>query len=849
MKARAASAGRRTLVWAALGVCSVMLVKAVVIGGLGSATFALLDPRFGGVDGLGVLTSRPAAPARQEELATVGRSFDSFRAARGTVAGAVPTHTLQGSVFGDDGAGKLPGVNQNAWLASRAGEGVQFFDSKPRFVRAVPHPRRPSMLHRVSAGDARGALASMRSHRTPNALVRMASRNSLMRERARLARLNEHSNAVGVLGRMPSSAQPTTSQFLRSAGEFDNSAGGALFRTSTTPTSVGGSLSPNFQSDAGNANGALAAVHGDKSWAQPAHDYAWAQAVKDNGWATPTHDNGWAAESKQNGWASAVHDNGWASAPSASASHGALLSMRGGNSMGSLSELKGRQNAWSQEPSRAEKMGALASMRGGNDMGSLSAVHDGGKLNSMGSLSRVQAGTNTMGSLSQVKASDVNSMGSLASVQTDPETNGALSNFKQNQAEIDGSLSTLQGDQAATDGSLSGIKGVNFAGSLAATKGSDAAGSLSDVKGSDVWGSLSSSDAKDMAGGVLSVTTNTHDVGGSLAGFTYGKQGEMVGGSLANTKGSDVGGSLSDVKSSMVQGALQQVGGKVDKSEMVGGALSAVSAHPQGLGWLAQAPGLRGRMVDRGAGDAVRKAPTASATAPQMTETAKEVQKTAEEAAALKYMLGKELNEASEMRAAQAAEIKVKDQEKLAAQAAEKKVKEQEQALEHLLKASKEKVEKVQAKVQAAAAKVVSEAKGKPAPLTTSAVKGMVKGASAGGQAPRVAAKRPQPAEHHTAPAASAVRDTMHVAKGQQKKQQKLDEEGEPLDQNEDDIGWHKSHWSTLAWVMFIMFGPVFTTAVVGLVGYYTGTVAALATCLLLVCMDIACYYYSWFLW
>jgi len=35
----------------------------------------------------------------------------------------------------------------------------------------------------------------------------------------------------------------------------------------------------------------------------------------------------------------------------------------------------------------------------------------------------------------------------------------------------------------------------------------------------------------------------------------------------------------------------------------------------------------------------------------------------------------------------------------------------------------------------------------------------------------------------------------------------------------------------------------------VGLVGYYTGTVAAAATCLLLVCMDIACYYYSWFLW
>ena len=916
MKARAVVAGRQTLVWAALGVCSVMLVKAVVIGGLGSASFALLDPRFGGVDGLGVLTNQAVAPGsagRQQELATVGggSSFDSFRSARG-VAGLVPTHTVQGGVFGDGAAGRLPGVNQNAWLASRSGEGVHFFDRKPsyradaeaaknsatsayrlqgklldaqsayrtaqsayRTAQATPHPRRPSRLHRVSAENAQGALAS-----SPSApvylskeqvldMARMVSRDNLKRERARLAALNAHYNADGVLGRMP---QATTSQILRSKDEFDNSAGGALFRASTTATSTGGSLSANFKSDVANANGALAAVPGDdKSWAQPSNDNGWAQATKDNGWATPTHDNGWATESKQNGWASAVHDNGWASAPSASASHGALLSMgeSAGNAMGSLSQLKNQQNAWSQEPSRAEKKGALVSMRSGHaeTMGSLASMKRGSY---MGSLSLVKARReNRLGSLSQIKTSHDNAMGSLASVKTDPETNGALAKFKQNQAETDGSLSTLKGDEASTDGSLSGIKGGSFEGSLAITKGSDAAGSLSDVKGSDVFGSLSGSKVDDMAGGVLSVTKNTldvggalsltankEDVGGSLAG--YGKQGEMVEGTLANTKGSDVGGSLSDVKGSKVNlgGSLSDV-----KGIMVDGALSAVTERPQGLGWLAQAPGLRGRLVnshcdsedtacadpapgvDADADDAhsARKASIKTGgllrvDVPTVAKTAKEAQKTAEEAAALKYMLGKELNEATRERTVQAAE---------------KKVQKQEQALEHLLKASKEQVEEVQQKVQAAAAKASSESKAQPA--TAASVKVVGEWADARGTAPEVALKRPKAAKAAKAAseAASAVGDTMHVAKGQLKKQQKLDDDdlGKPLDDNEDDIGWHKSHWSTLAWVMFIMFGPVFTTAVVGLVGYYTGTVAALATCLLLVCMDIACYYYSWFLW
>jgi len=304
----------------------------MVIGGLGTETFALLDPRYGGFDGLGVLSSHTAAVARQQQLVDVGRSMDSFRTARGTTVGQVPTKELEGSVFGDDSPGKLPGVNQNAWIASKVGQGVHFFSSKAHFVRAAsPHPRRPTMLRRQE----QGALSNLRSHRTPSALARMVSRNNLLQERARLAGLGRRS-AIGALGNLPSRPQPTTRQFLKS-GDMDNSAGGALFRAGTTATSTGGSLSPVFQSDAGNANGALAAVHGDKSWAQPTHDNGWASPAHDNGWASSVKDDGWAAASKQNGWASVVHDDGWASSPSAAASHGALMSVKSGNPMGSLS--------------------------------------------------------------------------------------------------------------------------------------------------------------------------------------------------------------------------------------------------------------------------------------------------------------------------------------------------------------------------------------------------------------------------------------------------------------------------------------------------------------------------------
>lgn len=685
------------------------------------------------------------------------------------------------------------------------------------------------MLRRVDRANASGPLARLASHSTPDALARIVSRGKLLRERARLAGLNHRNNILGALGSLPSSSQAPRQQLRKDRGSVDEWAGGPLFRAGTTATSTDGSLSPQFKSDRGNADGALAALHGDQSWKAGADDNGWASAVKDDGWATAvhddgwaagTHDDGWASESKQNGWASAVHDDGWANSPSAAAAHGALMSIHTGNPMGSLSQATGRQDGWSTEPSRSTEQGSLASTKSGNVMGILAQTRKG----------------NSMGGLSQMKQDATNAMGSLAALKADPETNGDLANFKQIQAETDGALSSLKDVLEAT-ASLSGVKASNSAGSLANTQGSDVWGSLSGTRGSDVWGSLSGTKGQDLANGILSVTKNGEDVDGSLSGFKYGKQGERVGGSLANVHGSDIGGSLSDVKRStvdgvlstggdadqheMIGGALSAVGGKVDKGEMIGGTLSAVADRPQRDGWLSQAPGLRGRLVKTGAGGAASQR-----AAKTVVESEKQVQKTEEQAAALHYMLGKELNEAVQKRAALRAEQEVKAQEK---------------KLEAQLEASKHKVEAVQAQMEHAAAKAKA-ARG-TSKATAASAEAVGKGPGAASSAVKGKAR--------VGNAASAMRNSMHVAKGQQKKQQKLDEdEGDSAaDDNADDIGWHKTHWSTLAWVMFIMFGPVFTTAVVGLVGYYTGTVAALATCLLLVCMDIACYYYSWFLW
>jgi len=74
------------------------------------------------------------------------------------------------------------------------------------------------------------------------------------------------------------------------------------------------------------------------------------------------------------------------------------------------------------------------------------------------------------------------------------------------------------------------------------------------------------------------------------------------------------------------------------------------------------------------------------------------------------------------------------------------------------------------------------------------------------------------------------------------------DENEVDLGESWDDVGWVKHRWTLTTWVSFVLAAPVFTILVTALVGHTSGFVAALCTFIILVCMDIACYYYSWFL-
>jgi len=66
--------------------------------------------------------------------------------------------------------------------------------------------------------------------------------------------------------------------------------------------------------------------------------------------------------------------------------------------------------------------------------------------------------------------------------------------------------------------------------------------------------------------------------------------------------------------------------------------------------------------------------------------------------------------------------------------------------------------------------------------------------------------------------------------------------------ENREDIGWVKHLWGLGTWVLFIFFAPVFTAVTAGTVWHYAGSVAAICALIIMFTMDIACYYYSWFL-
>jgi hypothetical protein len=62
------------------------------------------------------------------------------------------------------------------------------------------------------------------------------------------------------------------------------------------------------------------------------------------------------------------------------------------------------------------------------------------------------------------------------------------------------------------------------------------------------------------------------------------------------------------------------------------------------------------------------------------------------------------------------------------------------------------------------------------------------------------------------------------------------------------DVGWEKHEWNAPSWALFFFFGPVVTALAVFIVWYVAGVIPAVVMLVMLLCLDIGAYYYSWYL-
>jgi hypothetical protein len=111
-----------------------------------------------------------------------------------------------------------------------------------------------------------------------------------------------------------------------------------------------------------------------------------------------------------------------------------------------------------------------------------------------------------------------------------------------------------------------------------------------------------------------------------------------------------------------------------------------------------------------------------------------------------------------------------------------------------------------------------------------------------------VAGKKPRAAQQHLAavPKQNKLEEEPEAEKKPESESSEGAKNGGLPDYN--DIGWVKHEWDASSWVLFVIFGPIFTIVVTGLVWGCAGPVAAIIMLIILVCLDISSYYYSWFL-
>jgi hypothetical protein len=359
-------------------------------------------------------------------------------------------------------------------------------------------------------------------------------------------------------------------------------------------------------------------------------------------------------------------------------------------------------------------------------------------------------------------------------------------------------------------GALAQVPSANSGGALAAVRGGNNGGALAIVRGGPSGGSLSQLRSGPSGGALSQVRSGPY--GGSLSQVREGSSGgalsqlgnTFAGGSLAALAPADAGGSLAAVRGSSRAAAREDVDGSLLTSagdDMAAGALSAAGGAREGDGWLAKA-----RAILQPGADAVHAALGRAA---------------GQGAGAARKMLREIRTEAEALAGEEARKLQHVRREQRKIQAADARTQKKAAALEKDVQTT---WDAVQARIAAQEAHS-GAATEEPVP---------------------VAGARARHAAHRMQAAADAGR-------GRSKREAQLDgeegeeggaEEGDPL--TFDNVGWDKD-WSLTTWVAYIVFGPILSAGVVFTVHYYTGTVAAVVTALFLVGMDIASYYYSWF--
>jgi hypothetical protein len=387
----------------------------------------------------------------------------------------------------------------------------------------------------------------------------------------------------------------------------------------------------------------------------------------------------------------------------------------------------------------------------------------------------------------------------------------------------------------------------------AASRGNDPYGTLARTTGeSNVGGVLARSavDQSDMYGTLSALHSSSEGTGGSLTAAGVGgddsweetPEGRASGGvlfdkSLAGRDDADV------ALASRARAAHKVHRDEVMKSEAIGGSLASLGPSSQDETWgtlSAVKPGSDAN--GEGTLSLVKMSnPDGVLAIYGKTGEYVEKQQAAKADQARLNTLAKMESQAAALHAAQAKRL-------AALRKAEEAQKQRD--LQMFIRYQKQQ----QAKKEAAAAEKSEEEKRRNAEaskakaaikhVTSTMHKAVTAGAFAGGVGPAIAA---------TAFAGAGGKRGAKLAEDDSAADGDVEEEETPAEEKANikrfnDVGWEKHEWNAPSWALFFFFGPVVTALAVFIVWYVAGVIPAVVMLVMLLCLDIGAYYYSWYL-